>query len=458
MNISRPGRLLSTTLSLAALSAAPVLAQDGPGAVNTLSFSTGLEVSDNPSLSATPDGTVTSSVTRLGYRLNSETRTQKLGFNLGTVLEGAIGSGTDSTDNFRLTSKTVGVNYAREGANSSLAFDASFSDTEFDDEAIGFFVDGVFDPDGLIIDGGSRERFSYGIRYQFGTGGPLSLDLRFRDTAIDYVDTTDPDLVSFDATSIDATARFRINPAVSGRFVTGQSRKSEEDTDTVRKSKYIGAGIEGETASGLSYFVDLTQDDSETIKTGSVDSADDGLGLSFGATQDMPDGDIGIELSSRIDDSGRRNRAEISRSYDLPAGALALSLGVVDQNDDTEVVTRLSYSREGDGSAFSANLVQRPTTEDGTGFLNTSLQVNYSQDLSPVSSLGAGVTYGSASEFGGSGSDTRTSASVTYRRSLTQDWSLRTGVEHTRIDEDGGDNVSRNTIFLNVGRDFSFGF
>ena len=75
-----------------------------------------------------------------------------------------------------------------------------------------------------------------------------------------------------------------------------------------------------------------------------------------------------------------------------------------------------------------------------------------------VSGWGANVSYGSASDLDGGDADRRASASVFYRRDLTEDWDLSAGVRVTQIDDSDTGNRSSSTVFVNVGRDFNFGF
>ncbi|MBT8458063.1 MAG: hypothetical protein KJN60_00150, partial [Boseongicola sp.] len=209
----------------------------------------------------------------------------------------------------------------------------------------------------------------------------------------------------------------------------------------------------------LEVTAELTLDSAETLNGATVISEDDGLGLSFGVVQPRPDGQIEASLSSRIDNSGRRTSASLTRSFDLPAGALTLSLGVVDQEDeDLELTTRVGYTRETASGTLTANLVQSPSTNDGEAFLNTSVGLGYQAPINSVSSWAADFSYGTAAEFGASDGDARTSAGVRYSRELNTDWSLNAGLRHVRISEDGADSRSSNTLFVNVGRDFSFGF
>ncbi len=460
MKKMRPGRLTTAALSLAAFAAAPVLAQDGTGVRGNLSFSTGLEASDNPALSTTPDGTTLTSVTDLGFSISSDTRVDQFRFSIGVGIEGEDGGSTTSADALDVSRSRAALSYTRDGINSRLSFSGSYDEANLDDEAFGFFVDGVFDPDALIIEGGTRKRTRVSADFSTGLNAPFGVDLSFSKTKNDFVDTSDPDLADSDSQRIGAIARFQINPALTARLSSSFSRRDTDDiSDSSRRNKSLGAGVTTEMNSGLEVSADLSLDSTETLNGGVLASEDDGVGVSIGVIQARPDGAVALTLSSRIDESGRRTSASIRRDYDMPAGALSLSLGVVDQDDqDIELTTRVDYRREAAGGTLSANLVQSPTTNDGAAFLNTSLGLGYDAPINSISSWGADFSYGAAEEFGSTSSDARTSAGIRYTRELTADWGLNAGLRHVRISEDGAANRTSNTVFVNVGRDFSFGF
>ena len=460
MKKMRPGRLTTAALSLATCAAAPVLAQDGTGLRGNLSFSTGLEVSDNPSLSSPADGNTLTSVTDLGFSLSSETRVDQFRFTLGASIQGEDGGSTTSADALDLQSSSASLAYTREGINSRLALSGRYDEAELDSEVFGFFVDGVFDPDALILEGGTRKRKRLSADFSTGLDAPFGVDLSFSTTTNNFVDTADPDLVDSDTTRVSATARFSISPAMTARLTSTYARSDEDDfLETSRRNQSIGAGLTTATNDGLEVSADITLDSTETLNGAVVASDDDGVGLSLGISKDRPDGGIALLLSSRIDESGRRTTARVSRDYDLPAGALSLSLGVVDQEDqDLELTTSVGYTREAAGGTLTANLVQSPTTDNGLAFLNTSLGVGFSAPINSISSWSANFSYGSAEELGAPGGDSRTSAAIRYSRDLSEDWGLNAGLRHTRISEEGADSRASSTLFVNVGRDFSFGF
>lgn len=452
------GLTAKAALTMTTLVAAPLAAQEGSGLRGTLSFSQGLEASDNPSLVSDPDGTTITSRTNLGFKLTSETRTEQFQFGVDARFDNVL-SGDDSDDD-GITSRGANLSYGRQGANSELSFFASYREADLDDETFGFFVDGEFDPDALVIDGGSRRLTSFGGRLEFGREGPFGITVSARASQTDYVDAIDPDLIDTDRTSVDARARFRINPSLTTFVTAGTSEEVEADTlEITRTNQYVGAGVAGEIRTGLTYSTQITLDKSETTVGDSVDSEDDGVGIELKITQEQADGSLSFGASSRIDDAGRLTTASVGRSFDLPLGSLSLSLGLADRDsEDTQVTAGLSYLRETPNGALTASLVQRPGTDDGDATLNTDLSVSFSQELSPVSGWDASLSYSALSPFSSGSGDNRTSASIAYNRELTQDWGLRTGLRHSRISEDGGDSRSSNTLFLNIERDITFGF
>lgn len=460
MKISRPGRLTTAALSLAAMTAAPVLAQDGTGVRGNLSFSTGLEVSDNPSLVTAPDGTTLTSVTNLGFSVSSETRVDRFSFSVGAGIEGEDGGTTTEADALDVRRSNIAIDYTREGINSRLSLSGRYDEANLDDEVFGFFTDGVFDPDALIVEGGTRERTRFSADFSTGIDAPFGVDLSLGLSSNDFVDIVDPDLNDSDAQRLSAIARFSINPSTTARLTGRYDRTDVDDlAETSRRTQSIGAGVTTQINTGLEISADLSLDASETLNGTVVASEDEGVGLIFGVSQPRPDGAISLNLSSRIDDSGRRTSASVSRDFELPTGGLTLSLGVVNQEDqDLELTTRVEYTREAPGGTLTANLVQSPSTSDGDVFLNTSLGLGYVAPINSISSWSADFSYGAASKFGEEDGDARTAAGVQYSRDLNVDWALNAGLRHVRISEDGADTRTSNTLFLNVGRDFSFGF
>lgn len=454
MKYLRTGKTFSTTLALTATAlCSPAFGQEGPARVGTFSFSQGFEYSDNVGL-VDPAASGFSSRTGFDLSFQSETRTDLLRFSFGSELVGEFGSDLD--DDFELENSTIEGLFTREVSNASLRFSGQYTEVELDEN-----VFQLGDTGSLIIDDGSLEQLSLGAGVVLGLGGPfeLSLDANYR--TLDYQDTVDPDLSDEDQFSFEALARFRLNPAATLRARAGITVTDEEDAlETERDVSFFGLGAETETADGLFVFGDILFDKVETTTNAPSEVTNDGLGIEVGLTQARPNGSVGLEFSSRTDESGRRNSARVSRSLDMPTGVLSLAIGVVDQEGDDQLqfIGELGYTRELARGTIEASLTQDTSSRDGAAFLNTELSVNYSHIINSVSGWDAELEFSASEELGGVQDDSRTTATVSYRRDLTEDWNFRTGYEYVRRAEGGADDRTSNTVFFNIQRDITFGF
>ena len=460
MKRARPGRLLLlATLSLTTAYIGPAISQDGTGVRAKLSVSSGLEFSDNLRLDQNSPGDTYTSVTDLGFRLTSETRNERLNFGLTGRLEGSEGDGATSEEDFRLSRRGANLDYRRQNATSRFAFRGRYDKVEVEDDIFGFLIDGEFDPNALVIDRGDVTRTSLSTRLQTGLEGPLGFDVSAAWRERDYSDETDPDLEDREQWRFDTTAEFRIRASLALRARAGINDTDEEDGfDRLEsENKYVGFGVQSETAGGLFIVGDILLDDSSTDRNGVFEDDDDGLGLELSITQARTDGEIGFDLSSRIDESGRRTIASVRRAIEMPTGGLSFSLGLVEQDSDLEFTSSLEYFRETPVGTVTANILQRPSTSASEAILNTAVNLGITRALTPVSDIGATFRYGASRDFGESTDDRRATIGVNYRRDITRDWDLNAGYEYTRV-EDDVDDWSRNTVYFNIGRDFDFGF
>ena len=174
---------------------------------------------------------------------------------------GAMQFGGTADDDFEIENSDAALEYSRRGANSRLSFAARYREADLDDDVL------TFGPsDTLIIDGGSAEVTTLEARLETGLEGPLGFDVRGRYRKEAYIDTTDEDLDDNERLSVDALARFRVNPALTARVRAGVSEENEyDDLDgkTETNDTYFGVGVAGETAGGLSFKGDVLYDRTE---------------------------------------------------------------------------------------------------------------------------------------------------------------------------------------------------
>ena len=421
--------------------ASPVFGQEGSGREGVLSFDQGFEYDFEDGLETRTD---------LEFTFSTSTRTESFSFGIGTELFGDFTDG--GSDDFEIRNSSASVEYDRRGANSSLSFSARYSEVNLGDDTFEIAPGPILiGEDGTLTTTGVAARLETGIEGPFG----LTLDADYRDD--DYEDTVDPDLVDEVTTSVDALARFSLSPSLSLRARAGIERVEEDDLDdTERENSYVGLGVGGETAGGLTFSADILFDESEVTPSPPSSTTDDGIGFEIALQQERPNGSLGADISSRIDDTGRRTTAEVNRRFDLRNGELAFAIGVVDQEgvDDLQLIGRLEYAAETPRGEVSASIAQDAVSDDGDTVVSTSLALAYRQEINAVSGWEAELTYDASEELLGPEDDDSTTATLAYTRDLTEEWSMRTGYEITR-DSDGD---TSNSVFFNIGRDITFGF
>jgi hypothetical protein len=455
----RTGLSLTATLALSVSYLPPAFAQEEPGLIGTLSFSQGIEISDNEDLDSTTSGATLTSRTGLGFALSSETRTESLRFNIGTELVGEYGGG--AADEFDVENTSADLAYSREGANARLGFSASYSEIQLEDSVIETTPAFGIGFGSLVIDEGTAKITNLNGSFETGINSPFGVELRAGYFRSEFGATVDPDRTDTERVSLDSVARFQLNPAYTARVLAGISVQNEEDAlESESRDSYVGVGLSTETASGLSVTGDIMFDRSETTVLGPVTTTEDGIGVDLSVSQSQPAGSIGFDLSSRISEDGRRTQASVNRSMELPTGELAFVLGIVDQEGDDSLrpLGRLSYRQDTPRGGLTASLSQEPSVDDGDIYTNTRLAVDFAQDIDSTSGWMAGLAYSAVNEVGGTDDDNRATASLAYTRSLTEEWRMRTGLEHIRESTGGGSTESSNTVFFNIERDITFGF
>lgn len=415
----------------------PATAQEAPGRQGQLSYGIGLDYDFDDGLEASSD---------VAFTFTSRTRSEVLELTFGTELLGDFTDG--GSDDFDFEDSFIELSYTRMGPNSELALSGGFREADLEDEVIGT----------TIADGGTRDTISASIDFATGIEGPFGLELGLSYEDRIFRDTVDPDLTDNTTVSADVLARFELSRAMTVRARAGVSRVDDDEAGgTERDTSYVGIGLESETASGLSFRSDLLFDRADvTTTTPATNSTDDGIGLELDVVQDRPAGSVAFSFSSRIDEAGRRTEAEVSRAFDTRTGGLTASLGVVDQDgaDSLQVIGGLSYAMALPDGELTAGLSRTASTSDGDAVLGTTVELTYLKEIDPTSSWSAELEYVETEDLAVGSADSRSSATLSYTRDITPEWSLSTGYTYARDDDGDTDN----SVFLNIGRDITFGF
>jgi hypothetical protein len=444
-------RILAGTVSVAALTAFGVQAQEQGGALATLGLSFGGEYEFND-----PGEDESSFTTGLSFDLSSVTRTQSFGLS-------ADGQFVFDDDGFDFENPGLDLNYAR--ANRSTAFDIGLSysvrDVDGEFEVIDPVTLTVID---LIDDDGTLESVRVNAGLETGRDAPFGTDTRFSFTDRTYSDTSDPDLSDLESWQIGTTLRFDVDPRISLR-TSASYRETQEDDAAQTESRTTRFGIGGTflidplwTASlDLGYSRFETEED--VLGTRFL-TEEDGVGASLSVTRQFRDGTLGLALAREVSDIGAEDSLRVFRNRALAnGGELAWSLGVVSfPSGDTRPIASASYAMPTPRGSFSVSLDQATAVNsDDESVVSTSVALDYDQAINAVSSWSLNGSLSSVDVIGDNTEDqSRAEVGVAYRHALTRDWDFSTSLRHRITYEDGEEDDSASILSLSLERSFSF--
>lgn len=397
-------------------------AQDS-GVVVQFGLNQRLEFTDNLALDPVSAGTTSQASTALSFNISSETGISKLTFGGGATLQvySAPGEQTQS----EIANKRLNLGYSRSAANSSLDLRAAYREddlrflrplTDFTNPDTGE-VELPEDLDDLFGTG-TRASTSLKAAIRWGEGQPLSYGLTATSNETDYSNTSS---TLFDSQRVGLTGEVtaRLSPVTSVSLNLGRSRFTDDDPISgTRITTTFGGNLRHERDNG-------------TIS----------IGLSVARTED-----------------GSRESLTFGRNFELAQGTLDVNLGFTrGVSGGTTVTGSLGWQQELPNGALSAAVKRSvgPGADDGERIIST-LSLGMSRDLSPLIGLNLGLNYVDSEETatGASVTNADFSASVSY--ALTSDWSLDMGYTHRLRDTSTGPEASSDTLFLSIGRNFSF--
>jgi hypothetical protein len=444
-------RILAGTVSVAALTAFGVQAQEQGGALATLGLSFGGQYEFND-----PGEDESSFTTGLSFDLRSVTRTQSFGLS-------ADGQFVFDDDGFDFENPGLDLNYAR--ANRSTAFDIGLSysvrDVDGEFEVIDPVTLTVID---LIDDDGTLESVRVNAGLETGRDALFGTDTRFSFTDRTYSDTSDPDLSDLESWQIGTTLRFDVDPRISLR-TSASYRETQEDDAAQTESRTTRFGIGGTflidplwTASlDLGYSRFETEED--VLGTRFL-TEEDGVGASLSVTRQFRDGTLGLALAREVSDIGAEDSLRVFRNRALAnGGELAWSLGVVSfPSGDTRPIASASYAMPTPRGSFSVSLDQATAVNsDDESVVSTSVALDYDQAINAVSSWSLNGSLSSVDVIGDNTEDqSRAEVGVAYRHALTRDWDFSTSLRHRITYEDGEEDDSASILSLSLERSFSF--
>lgn len=386
------------------------LAQEAePGGVYlTLDFLQSYESTTDRDLDTAAEEDTFDVVTTFDLTAVTETRVQRLAFDLDTDIR--AGEGEVTTDTI-----TTGLSYDRIGANASLSLSAA--QTRADIASLRSPADFI-DADGVLVlpddfddltGTGTRQNTSVSAELSWGEVAPVGYRLSVGAAALRYEDA-------------------------SAALV---------DTD----SSSVGAGLRLDLTEVLMATIDLSF--GETTESGSP--TEDSVSLIGALTIDRPLGALtarAVMVRDAAEDSFWG--LELRRVYETPTRTFDFALGVAeDENRDAQVTGVIGFSMPRPASSISLRL--RQDMAPGGDTVTTTLLAGYVQELSDVSSIRLGAAFAGSRDVNGDDPTTTGSLSASYGLALTDVWGLGIGTSYTVRESDGTSNDA-NTVFLTLER------
>ena len=431
--------LALTVTALAGLATGPGRAQDG-GLTVTAGFGQFLRWNDDSDARLSTD---------LSFGVTSATRNQTL--DLGATGRLDLTEEGLSADDYGLE-----LSYGRRSANAALSAEATLQQTDI--SSAFFVVNDDFTAIDLVSDTGTRTDLSAALSLQTGLDSPVGfgLDLNTRQTR--YDGTSDPDLFDVDRYDIQASASFEIDPRITLEAGLGYSETETNGNGTDRETRSVSAGAALAVSPRLTVGADVVWDEILLRDTGG-ETRQDGIGATVQAEWVLPAGSLSATLSNRVEANGRRTRAEITRAFELPTGALSLTFGLADDKEsDLSTLFGATYSQDLTPTlAFGASVDQEIVLDaDADDIRRTRAAASVSYQATPTARLSAGLDYFDVTALGDGEDSQRLSATASIDRALTEDWNLTGGVSLVRTASDTDGTEQTRDIFLGLTRDVTW--
>jgi hypothetical protein len=442
----------------------PALAQEGGGILFTFGIDERFEAGDNLSLEIPSEGSTLRADTRLSFGILSETATDRLSVNLSGLYRAEDTGGSNTSGGSGFQDPNLKLSYTREGAASDFTATAFYRESDVDDlRSLSDFItqDGtVLLPGdiGNLAGSGTRETLGGNVKLDLWRDAPIGFVLGAGYSQTSYSNISPlSDLTDSDRWNVDGQVRLRFSTVSTG---TIGLRHDVYDTASLtgrdRRTTALDLGLEQTLSPRALLTASIGYSE---VERENPSSSETGLIGSLGLDYDMANGSATADFSAELDETGgRRIEFTLGRSLDLRNGALTASIGVTaPENGSTGLIGSLDWQQALPTGQISARIDRSISSSDeDVSRLTTLASVNYDHEINAVSGLEFGVLYVSQEGVSGSTGVTRTDLSAAYRRSLTKDWDLNTGINYRVRDEDAQGRAEAPSVFLSLGRRFEF--
>jgi len=387
----------------------------------TFGVTFGVDAEDNRALDPIDKVSATEVYTDLTLGLLTETRTQRLSFDLGARLRHLNTDAAFSTNN-GLVEPFARLRYDISNRSSRFSFDVLAEEQD------------LSDPDVLLDDETGLEIINAGTtlrrRNQIETSLDWGDDRRFGfGIFATYVETKFTEGTAFDP-------------------LDGQALNDTE-------SRTIGARARFDLSQAVTWNTTLSL---QTFEEDNVPGTRDTVSLNNSVSLDRPRGPVTFSLDVADTEEGSRTSTSAGRVFELPGGVLSGAIGAsrAATGDDTFFTGNLSYVHDLPRGRLSFGIERGVTSgdTDDSERLRTQVNMRYNQDLTPVSGLDLSINWVENEETGSGLTSTGTTLGATYRHELTADWDLNLGYRHRISDNDLTGSANNNTVFFEMSRAF----
>lgn len=417
----------------------------------------------NLGLSIPEEGTTTAATTSILYGFKTETRTQSLSLLLGGAFRfGSIAAGNSLETGF--TDPTIGLRYSRSAANSRFLFDVNAQESDISQSApLWSFIDsdGVLEAPRDLADltgSGNRRSYNASVELETGIEGPLGFKFTLSANGVDYINATSAALSDFDQIKAGVTTSLRFDPVTTGVVDLRYSQYDSANplnTDRTSQTYEIGFDRSITPVSKLSLRMGYTE---SRTKTGVLAGGSSGVTGSVSYSKTLSDGSLTASLNLARSTSGETNTLRFGRQFELPTGRFGFNLGASSVNGNTpELIGGLNWSGAGKDSNVSLNLNRSVSVDsnDESRF-STTMLAHYDYTINAFSNLAADLSYTVLDRTTLSNGVRRSELELSYRRQLTEDWNLRTGLSYQVRDEDTVGKTDSQNLFVSLSRSFDF--
>ena len=404
-------------------------------------LSTTLRADDNWAMDAVSAGQSVELTNALSLNITSATRTSSVAFAIGADLDAKNlpGSGVLSG----LYDPYARADYSQSGPNSELTFGAAISqiDLEVSREA--------FDAGGDDL-----RTASANAGYEFGQNAPLSGAFGLGFVSDAYIDNTNVANFDEETRTIDGSLSLAVSRDLSlGPKVSRTDYRADDAGSTRTVTTGLGVTADADVSDVLNVVVELSQDTIDSTAF-AVTTTDSSLGCRVAATLATPTGSQTISFDRDLSTAGARTSVFFDRTFEFQnlsaTAGIGLTRAAAGGNEVTASLDVVQPLPNGKASAqFSRHVT---TSASGTEDVDTIFDGFYTYDLTDDAGklVGLNLTQSYNTTAGPTGGDG--SISVSYDRSVTDDWSLVAGYEH-RITDDGAGSVARsNAVFVTLSR------